>query len=314
MPERLPIIVLAGSDVRPGTVPEGMQRDQMLIGPKGTIQLGTGRCLAAELVQRIHSSHCFSEPLVLGPKPWYDQKVDCEVVHVEGTLVQTLGQLTRTVMDRFTTHQPIAIIACDILPSAADLQQLINEDYAPHADTMFWWQMIEAKPEDMGASDWKPSYRLPREPGQTPLTLYPGHVVVIRPNALRLQLIIRLLELAYKYRNLALEKRRAGITYGAIGALIAQDIRNLLELQLPVLTFVLPYVGLRDFLKYRRGTVSLRDHEYFLKKSFLHRRYHRAADDRPVVISTTSLLSFAKDIDTKAELEELESKLCIFER
>jgi len=82
MPDRLPIIVLASSDSRPGAVPDGMHRDKMLSGPKGTIQLQNGRCLAAELVDRIRSSGCFAEPILLGPKQWYDGKVDCEIIHV----------------------------------------------------------------------------------------------------------------------------------------------------------------------------------------------------------------------------------------
>lgn len=313
MTERLPIIVLAGSDSRPGAVPAGMQPDDMVTGPKGTIELQTGNCLAAELMDRIGASDCFAEPLLVGPKRWYHGKVDGEIVDVEGTLVQTLRQLAHTVTTRFPGDQPIAITACDILPSAKDFQQLIRRDYAPHAEKMFWWQMVEADPGEMGASAWKPSYRLPPEVGQTALTLYPGHVVIARPHALRFQLINRLLELAYKYRNRVLDQRYIGITLGALGSLIAQDVRNLADFQLPVLTFVLPFVGLRDFFKYRRGTVTLRDHEEFLRKTFLHRRYHHAANDRPVVISTTSVLSFAKDIDTKAELEEADSAQCVSE-
>ena len=306
MPDQLPIIVLAGSDSLPGTVPEGMQHDEMLTGPKGPIQLQTGRCLAAELVERIRGSRCFAEPLLLGPQSWYDGKVDCELIHVEGTLIQTLRQLTRTMKDRFDEHQPVAVTACDILPSEVDFQQLMEEDYAPHADTMFWWQMIEAQPDNMGTSSWKPSYRIPPDTGQESLSLYPGHLVIARPASLRFQLTNRLLELAYRYRNRVLEKRYIGITLRVIGSLIAQDLRNLARLQLPVLTFLLPYIGLRNFFKHRRGKTTLRDHEYFLTKTFLHRRYHHAAGGRPVVISATSLLSFAKDIDTKAELEELE--------
>jgi hypothetical protein len=307
MPDPLPIIVLAGSDTRPAKVPEGMQHDQMLTGPKGTIQLRTGRCLAAELVERIRASQCFAEPLLLGPRSWYQGKIDCELIHVEGTLVQTLRQLASTVKDRFDGHQPITVTTCDILPSGADFQQLLTKDYAPVADAMFWWQMIEAQPEDMGAGSWKPSYRIPPDTGREPLSLYPGHLVIARPAALRLQLTNRLLELAYRYRNRALKKRYIWITLGAIGSLIAQEVRNLASFQLPVLTFMLPYIGLRDFFKHRRGKATLRDYEDFLAKTFLHRRYHHAAGGRPLVIATTSLLSFAKDIDTKAELEELDS-------
>ncbi|MCA9217249.1 MAG: hypothetical protein KDB27_29470 [Planctomycetales bacterium] len=313
MPNRLPIIVLAGSDSRPGAAPDGMDPDEMLAGPKGTIPLQNGRCMAAELVHRIRASECFSEPLLLGPKQWYADKVDCEITHVEGSLIDTLRLLARIISERFAGDDPVAITACDILPSVADFQRLLENDYAPHAESVFWWQMVESQPEDMGASSWKPTYHMPLQQGDSPRTLYPGHVVIVRPSALRFQLINRLLELAYKYRNRPLNKRHIGITLGAIRALITQDLMNLREFQLPVLTFVLPYVGLRDFFKYRNGTATLRDHEYFLAKTFLHRRFHHVANNRPFVIAATTLRSFAKDIDTKAELEEVESTLCVSE-
>ena len=104
----------------------------------------------------------FAEPLLIGPRQWYEGKVDCEVSHVEGTMIQTLQHLTRhhARADSAAT-QPIAVAPCDILPSSADFQRLLDEDYAPHADTMFWWQMIEGQPAAMGAGAWKPSYHLP---------------------------------------------------------------------------------------------------------------------------------------------------------
>jgi hypothetical protein len=297
MPHRLPIIVLASSDSRPGTVPTELSHDAMLTGPKGAIELRSGRCMAAELIARIRSSQRFAEPLLLGPRHWYEGKVDCEISHVEGTLIQTLRQLTNIVQERFSASQPFAVAPCDILPSAADFQRLLDEDYAPHAETMFWWQMVEGRPAAMGAGAWKPSYRLPPNSGQPPLSLYPGHLVIARACALRFPLLNRLLELAYRYRNRVLENRYIGMTCGAMGTLMAQDLRNLARLQVPVLTFQLPYLGLRGFSRYRRGTATLRDVENFLAKTCLHRRFHGAAGGRPVVISISAMLSFAKDID-----------------
>ena len=50
--------------------------------------------------------------------------------------------------------------------------------------------------------------------------------------------------------------------------------------------------------------------QYFLAfeeaftKIFVHRAYHDRASGRPAVFAVTPILSFAKDIDTKAELQE----------
>ena len=248
---------------------------------------------------RIRASERFAQPLLLGPRQCYEGKVDCEVSHVEGTLIETLRHLTDVMQSRFGGPQPIAVTPCDILPTVSDFQRLLDEDYAPHADAMFWWQLIEGQPGAMGAGAWKPSYHLPASTGQPPLSLYPGHLVIARTCALRFPLMNRLLELAYRYRNRVLENRHIGMTCRGLGTLLTQDLRNLAQLQVPLLTFQVPYLGLRGFFRYRRGKATLRDVENFLAKSLLHRRFHRAASGRPVVISISSLLSFAKDIDTR---------------
>jgi hypothetical protein len=305
MSDRLPIIILAGGDARPGDAPAGVPQGVILAGPKGTMLLPSGRCLVAELIDRVRASQRFSEPLLLAPRSWYEGIVDCEIRHVEGTLIQTLRELSKTVRERLDGEQPFAVTSCDILPSAADFQQLLDQEYAPHVDAMFWWQMIESQPAAMGAGAWKPRYRLPPDIGQEPRSLYPGHVVIARACALRFPLMNRLLELAYRYRNRVLEKRYVGIICGAIGTLLAQDLRNLGKLQCPVLTLQIPYVGLRGYSRYRRGKATLRDVEHFLARAFVHRGYYAAAGGRPVVIAISPLLAFAKDIDTRAELEEL---------
>lgn len=307
MPNRLPIIILAGSDSHPGAVPAELSPSAMLTGPKGTLQLRSGRCMAAELIARIRASQRFAEPLLLGPRQWYEGKVDCEISHVAGSMIHSLRCLTDIMQERFSGSQPVAVTPCDILPSSTDFQQLLDEDYARHADAIFWWQMIEGQPSAMGACAWKPSYRLPPNVGQVPRSLYPGHLVIARTCALRFPLMNRMLELAYRYRNRVLEKRYIGMTCRVLGTLMVQDLCNLPRLQVPMLTFQVPSLGLRGYFRYRRGKATLREVENFLAKSFLHRRFHGAAGGRPVVISISSLLSFAKDIDTQAELDELDS-------
>jgi hypothetical protein len=306
MLDPLPIFILAGSDSSPDTVPPGVHPSDVLAGPKGRILLRTGRCLVAELVDRIRASGRFGEPLLVGPRQWYSGLVDCEILSVQGTLVDTLRQLADAVRHRLPPEQPFAVTSCDILPSASSFRQLLDEDYRSHDDALFWWQMVQAAPQQMGAAQWKPAYRLPVQPGGQPLNLYPGHLVITRAEGLRFTLINRLLQLAYRYRNRLLENRYLGITLGALGTLITHDIRNLARFQLPVLTLAIPFYGLRGYFKYRRSTAALQHVEQFLSKTFLHRSYHRAAGGRPVVISVTRQLAFAKDIDTQAELRELD--------
>jgi hypothetical protein len=305
MSQPLPIIVLANSDAHPGASPAGVRQEELLSGPKGTIPWRAGRCLAAELIARIRDSRRFADPLLLGPRAWYEGLVDCEILHVEGSLIQTLRELTRVVQQRWGAEQPFVVTSCDIMPSPADWQGLIDGDYRPHAAAVFWWQMVEARPEQLGVGAWKPGYALPVAAGQPPRRLYPGHVVIARAGGLRFDLLNRLLQLAYRYRNRRLQDRYVGITCGALGTLLWHDLRALARFRLPTLTLSIPYYGLRGYSRYRRGSATLGDVEHFLAKAFVHRASQQAAGGRPVVIAVSDLLAFARDMDTEAELEEL---------
>jgi hypothetical protein len=307
MVPQLPIIVLGNSDAHPGSSPDGVPREELLSGPKGIIALRSGRCLVAELIERIRQSQRFQDPLLLGPRDWYSGKVDCEIQHVEGSLAQTLRQLTRTVQQRWAADQPVAVTTCDILPTPKELQELVDVDYVPHAKAVFWWQMIQAEPEQMGAGAWKPGYLLPNQIGGAPQRLYPGHMVIARAGGLRFDLMNRLLELAYQYRNRRLNDRYLGILCGAMRTLVWHDLRELGRFHWPSLTLSIPSCGLRGYYRYRFGRASLNDVERFLAKAFVHRAWQRLAHGRPVVIVVSQRLAFAKDIDTCAELAELQA-------
>jgi hypothetical protein len=303
--ERLPLIILAGSDKRRGAVPDELHEDEMLGGPKGDKLLDSGRCLVEELVQRARDSECFSDIVVVGPQRQYEGKVSCDLVNVEGNLVCTLESVAETIRTRFNAREPVALSSCDILPTADEFQTLLNTGYAPYRQSHFWWQLVEATAEQMGASHWKPAYRLSESPGEPKRQLYPGHLVVTRIESLRIRLANRLLQLAYRYRNRMLRKRYLGITFRMLGTLISEDFRNLISGKLPTLTFSIPYHGLSAYFKYQRGELTLRDYENAVSSVMLHREYQHATDCRPVVCTLSPLVSFAKDIDTFAELDEL---------
>jgi hypothetical protein len=304
--ERLPLIILAGSDKRRGAVPDDLHVDEMLGGPKGDKPLSSGRCLVEELVHRARESECFSDVVVVGPRHQYDGKISCDLIDVEGSLVRTLQSVFETIQSRFDVRDPVALSSCDIVPSPRDWQMLLHDSYGPHRESYFWWQLIEATAEQMGASRWKPAYQLPVAPGEPEKRMYPGHVGVVRAEALRVRLANRLLQLAYRYRNRMLRKRYLGITTRMLGTLIGEDIRNLASGKLPTLTFSVPYHGLSAYFKYQRHHLTLRDFEQAVCSIMLHRAFQRRSDGRPVVCSVSPLVSFAKDIDTFSELEELD--------
>lgn len=305
MMQRMPIIVLANSDSRGGHVPDGLRRDLMLEGPKGLLELPNGKCLAQELVSRLRESDRFDGIYLAGPQRLYSGRVDCEIVDVEGHLGQTLSRIETFISERLDPQAAVAFSACDILPSSQEFRRLIDDHYSPHAGSVFWWQLIGTPPEQMNASSWKPAYHLSPCAGGTPANLYPGHVVIVRPQSLRWKLTSRILHLAYHYRNRPLTSRYPGFVLRVLGSLFAQDIRNLLALQFPVLTFGIPVDGLVKLIKHQTGRMTVADCESFLRRALVHREFRHVANERPVAVSVVPIVSFARDIDTVTEFEEV---------
>ena len=132
----------------------------------------------------------------------------------------------------------------------------------------------------------------------------PGTSSLLVPVRLRFPLMNRLLQLAYRYRNRVLEKRYVGIICG--GHRDAAGTRSSKSRQAAV-----SCVDTADTVR-RAATATFAivearprcaDVEHFLAQAFVHRGYHAAAGGRPVVIAISPLLAFAKDVDTRAELD-----------
>lgn len=304
MEGRLPIIILGGSDSYRQTVPGGLRAADMLAGCKGAVRLPTGRCIAGELVARIRESGRFLEPVLVGPRDAYAGLLDCEIVDVRGNLPVTIAAAETIAERRYGGSQPVAVSACDVLPTADEFRQLLNEAYDRNAACGLWWQLVAAEPAELGASSWKPRYRIAPSRGASPLNLYPGHLLVVRPEALRLEAFNRFLTLAYRYRNRGLYERAIRMTCGAVATMVAEDLRTLASLHLSGRTFSVPYLVFRAIRKFRAGKLTIRQLETVASKIFMDPVFHRQVKKRSVVFSVTRIKSFAKDIDTRAELEE----------
>lgn len=304
VPERIPIIILGGSDSQPGPVPVDVEHSRMLRGYKGAVALPNGKCLAQELVDRIRGTDRFQDPVIVGPRRVYEELIDCRIVDVEGNLAKTLKAVRTEVLALPDLSQPVAFIACDILPTTDDFRQLLDGSYAPNSQSSFWGQLVAVEPALMGASGWKPVYQFLPSTGQAPRTMYPGHLVIARPAAVRMRLMNHLLQLAYRHRNQRLLRRPLPMIFKGLGQLIKEDFRNLLRGQLPVLSVSIPWHCLSAFMQFQQRRLSVPEFSRRVMKVFLHRDFHR---DQPptVVFSVTSLCAFAKDIDTTDELAEV---------
>lgn len=300
----LPIIILGGSDSYRQTVPGGLSAADMLSGCKGAVRLPTGRCIAGELVARIRESGRFLEPVLVGPRDVYAGLLDCEIVDVRGNLPATIAAVERVAEQRYGGSRPVAVSACDVLPTAEEFRQLLSEAYDRNAACGLWWQLVAAEPAELGASSWKPRYRIAPSRGAVPLNLYPGHLLVIRPAALRLDAFNRFLTLAYRYRNRGLYERAIRMTCRAIATMAAEDLRTLASFHLSGRTLSVPYLVFRVVRKFRAGKLTIRQLETAVSKLLIDPLFHRQVRKRSVVFSVTRIKSFAKDIDTRAELEE----------
>jgi len=300
----MPIIIFGGSDSYRETVPEGLSADDMLSGFKGAVCLPSGRCIAGELIQRIRQSGRFREPVLIGPRDAYEALLDCEVVDVRGNLPATIEAAEAIAEERYGLSHPFAVSACDVLPSGAEFRQLLEEGYDPHPECGLWWQLVAAEPSELGASGWKPNYRVAPSAGESPVTLYPGHLVIVRPEALRLKAFKRFLSLAYRYRNRALYERVTRMTLRALSTMLQEDVSLLASGRWSARTFSVPYMVLRAYGKLRTETMTVRDLEAVAAKVLLDPAFQRRKKNRPVVFAVTRIQSFAKDIDTRAELEE----------
>ena len=132
---------------------------------------------------------------------------------------------------------------------------------------------------------------------------YPGHLVILRAEAVRLAMLNRLLVAAYRNRNRPLRRRFLPMLLEGVWQLLRQDIRNLALRQLPTLTWDVSWNIIRAYRGVRSGSLTLPNFEKHLARAVLHRRFR--CGSHPFAISVTDQLSFAKDIDTVSELEEI---------
>ena len=304
MPKRLPILILAGSDPQPGPAPAELTQDDMLSGFKAVYKLPSGVPLISELINRFNASGRFEQPILIGPRRVYEGIVDCEIVDVEGSLATTLRRTYEIIVSRFNGLDPVAITACDILPTAEEIRLLLETNYDPNTEAQFWWQLIEAEPSALGRSGWKQAYRLRPDENQPLKNLYPGHLVIARVGALRMRVINSVLQVAYWYRNRDLRTRYVQLAAEAFRRLLIEDLRGITSLRLPLFSFSIPFHGLRAYYKFLREQLTLREFEHRVAKTLVRRAFHSSGNNRPVRFTVTNILAFAKDIDTKAELAE----------
>jgi hypothetical protein len=122
---------------------------------------------------------------------------------------------------------------------------------------------------------------------------------------MRLGFVYRLLRLAYSERNRDYSRRQWTILARIIWGLLWRDFVNLFRLQPPTLTYTIVRYGLGTFSRWRRGDLDLEGLALGFAAVLVKRKHFRRWGANCVRIATSPILSFARDLDTQEEVDEL---------
>jgi hypothetical protein len=306
MPDQpIPMVILGGSDRKSTRLPDGSEDKHPLSGYKGVdIRLG-GRPMIEIIAERLQAVGCFEPIYIAGPAKAYDQ-VQCAAARIDangsfGHNIQTSMELVRAAHP----DRPIGFITCDVLPEIDSLRLLL-EDYDRAAPCDLWFPLVQApaEKERLGASSWKPLYRIAPEEGEPAMQILPGHLVVLDPAALRLKFLYHLFQLGYRTRNRPIDRRRSVMVRSLLMQLIFQDLLHVLGLRFPALTWTVLRAGITAARELRDGTITRARLENFLREIFVKYRHRKRHPARRVVMPLVDVLWLALDIDTEEEARE----------
>lgn len=298
----LPIIVLAGSDLRPADLPADGRDKHPLAGYKGAdVRIGD-RTLIEAVVDRLRRSERFDPIYVAGPASAFAPiGTGATVIDSDGTF----GENIQTALEAVRAAHPgspIGFITCDVLPDVETLRTLLD-DYGRHRPCDLWCPFIHA-PEDrrrLGPSAWKPAYRIAPTDGEPAVDVLPGHLMVVDPDALRLKFVYRLFQLGYRTRNRPIDYRRSVMVRGVVLELLYQDFLHLFTLRAPVLTWSVLSQGISAARALKNGTATRPQLERASRKIFVTSRHRKRYPERRVLLPIVEGLSLALDIDTEEE-------------
>ncbi len=307
--ETLPLIILAGGDRTPTRLPEEGADKHPLSGIKGIdIRLGE-RPIVDLLLERLRAVEAFWPIYIAGPAAAFGaERQGARVIDTDGTFGENLTTSLEAVMAVHPSG-PLAFITCDVLPDLEDLRLLL-EDYRRHLPLTFWYPLIPspADPELLGASAWKPQYRIKGEGSRQASRVLPGHLAIIEPSRFRLDLSARVSELSFKSRNRPIGYRLVYIVSRILAFLLGQDLKRLSRLRPPTLTVKLVVNGILLASSLRRGTITDTELADRLRRILVKESRDRPDRGR---IALLDAMTLARDIDTVEEAAEKARELGI---
>jgi hypothetical protein len=129
--------------------------------------------------------------------------------------------------------------------------------------------------------------------------------LVADPDALRLDLVLQLLAIAYRTRNRSIATRRRAMVSQVMLSLLSQDALSLLRLRPPIFTATVLTNGLGLARELRSGMALRSDLEQRVAKIVIARRYRKRFPDHGVSLPILPALTWAEDVDTKEEARQI---------
>ncbi len=303
---KIPLVILAGSDRRPTTLPDEGRDKHPLSGFKGVDIRIDGRPLVETVVDRLERSGRFAPIYLVGPEWAYrNVRTSAKVIDADGTFGQNIETAVRAVTEAHP-GLPVGFTVCDILPEVDTLRDLMGE-YDRQGRSVLWFPIIHSPADrrDLGASAWKPAYRIVPEPGEPAVEVLPGHLVVTDLNALRLPFLYKLFEAAYRTRNRSISYRRTVMLRAVMGHLLRLDLRRVLRFRLPSVTWSVVRTGSSAARSLMAGTITRGVLEQAVATLLVKRDAMRAAPGCGVQLPIVDALSLALDMDTREEAEQM---------
>lgn len=298
----VPVTILCGSDRKPGTLPQGSSELHPLATYKGVAIRIEGRPLVAWLVERLLASKGFGPVTLAGPARVYGE------LGLDARVVDTDASVARNLRAAIEAHAlkgggPLAVLACDVLPSAAEFGEL-RARYEEARSCALWFPFVRVPKDlkELGAFAWKPEYTVVLDSGES-VPILPGHLGILDPKCLRLPLFYRLLDSAYRTRNHSVAYRRVVMLRTVLLSLLGQDLQRLSRLRAPSRTLTVLRSGFKLAHELRAGRIQLSELEQLVGRIFL---YESAGGIRYPIVD---MISLAEDIDTEEEARSVHGEV-----
>jgi hypothetical protein len=254
------------------------------------------------LLDRLAGCERLGPVYIAGPVSVYGHLADrAELIDTDGSFGENIRAAIEALRQKHP-GSPIAFITCDVVPDKEVLDTVMDQ-YAAHRPCDLWHPFIRIPddPARLGAFGWKPSYRVVLREGEPPVNVLPGHLIVIDPEALRLEFLYQLLQLAYRTRNRSIEYRIAVTLSRVLARLLYEDLLHLFTLRAPNLTWGILRATLPTSRALKKGTLTLDRAESSLRVIFVKASHRRRHPDRRTLLPIVEGLSLAMDIDTEEE-------------